>query len=133
MPDLPLVTIGCYNPTYGVPSDMYFNIKMVSNFSVVILKDQFFFYREHNEQEIKNKYSYLLNTYPYIRDILQLPELPLSYNKRVNLLTAAKRSFLKECVRNILNTGKIKPAYNAFIHSEMDLKDVVSGIINKAL
>lgn len=125
--------IGRYNPNYGVPSDMYFNIKMVSNFPVVILKDQFFFYREHKGQEIKNKYSYLLNTYPYIRDILQLPELPLSYNKRVNLLTAAKRSFLKECVRNILNTGKIKPAYNAFIHSEMDLKDVVSGIINKAL
>ena len=106
---------------------------MASLFPVSILKKQFFFYREHNQQEIKNKYSYLLNTYPYMRDILKLPELPLPNEKRINLLTAAKRSFLKECVRDIMNTGKIRPAYNAFKHSEMDFRDVISGIINKPL
>jgi len=124
---------GGYDPNYGVPSDLYFNIKMASLFPVSILKKQFFFYREHNQQEIKNKYSYLLNTYPYMRDILKLPELPLPNEKRINLLTAAKRSFLKECVRDIMNTGKIRPAYNAFKHSEMDFRDVISGIINKPL
>lgn len=123
--------IGRYNPKYGVPSDMYFNIKMVSNFPVVILKDQFFFYREHEQQEIKDRNSYLMHTYPYLRDILKLPELPMTYDKRIQLLTSAKRSFLKQCIRSIIKTKRIKPAYFAFKHSQMNVKDIFSGIINR--
>ena len=102
-------------------------------FPVVMLKREFFFYREHEGQEIKNRYSYLLYNYPYMRDILKLPELPVSEEKKMNLLINAKRSFLKECVRNILNTRKVKPALNAFKNSKMNFKDVVSGILNKPL
>jgi glycosyltransferase involved in cell wall biosynthesis len=125
--------IGRYNPNYGVPSDMYFNIKIASFFPVAILKKEFFFYREHEGQEIKNRFSYLLNNYPYIRDILKLPELPVKEYRRTELLLKAKRSFLKECLRSIKDTGKIKPAYQAFQHSQMNFKDVLSGILNKTL
>src|SRR5258708_23238203 len=59
---------GYYNPDYGVPSDMYFNVKMASLYPVVMLKKEFFFYREHEEQEIHNGYSYLYNNYPCLRD-----------------------------------------------------------------
>jgi hypothetical protein len=124
---------GRYNPNYGVPSDMYFNIKMASLFPVVMLKKEFFFYREHDGQEIKNRYSYLYNNYPYIRDILKLPELPVSDENKLYLLTNAKRSFLKDCLRTIVKTRKIKPAYRAFKHSQMNFKDVLSGILNKPL
>jgi len=124
---------GRYNPNYGVPSDMYFNIKMSSLFPVVILETEFFFYREHEGQEIKNRYSYLLYNYPYMRDILKLPELPVSEKKKVRLLTSAKRSFLKECIRTIVTTHKIKPAFKAFIYSGMSFKDLISGILNKPL
>jgi glycosyltransferase involved in cell wall biosynthesis len=124
---------GRYNPNYGVPSDMYFNIKMASLFPVVMLKEELFFYREHDGQEIKNRYSYLYNNYPYIRDILKLPELPVSDENKLYLLTNAKRSFLKDCLRAIVKTRKIKPAYRAFKHSQMNFKDVVSGILNKPL
>lgn len=125
--------IGGYNPGYGVPSDMYFNLKMVSRFPVVILKNQFFFYRQHEQQEIKDHNSYLVHTYPYLRDILKLPELPITYDKRAQLLTTAKRSFLKQCIRSIIETKKIKPAYLAFKHSQMTLKDVFSGIMNRPI
>lgn len=125
--------IGGYNPNYGVPSDMYFNIKMVSRFPVAILKKQFFFYREHEQQEIKDHNSYLIHTYPYLRDILKLDELPMNYDKRVKLLTSAKRSFLKQCIRSIIETKKINPAYFAFKHSEMSFKDVIAGIINRPI
>lgn len=124
---------GRYNPNYGVPSDMYFNIKMASLFPLIMLKKEFFFYREHERQEIKNRFSYLLYNYPYMRDILQLPELPVSEEKKTDLLLKAKRNFLKECLRNIKNTGKIKPAYRAFKNSQMNFKDVLSGILNKPL
>lgn len=122
---------GRYNPDYGVPSDMYFNIKMASLFPVVMLKKEFFFYREHEGQEIKNRFSYLLNNYPYLRDILQLPELPVSEEKKMNLLLKAKKSFLKECIRSVIISRKITPAYQAFKHSRMNWKDVLSGILNK--
>lgn len=124
---------GRYNPDYGVPSDMYFNIKMASLFPVLMLKKEFFFYREHEGQEIKNRFSYLLYNYPYMRDILKLPELPIEENKKTELLLKAKRNFLKECLSNIKNTGKIKPAYKAFKYSRMGVKDVLSGILNKPL
>jgi glycosyltransferase involved in cell wall biosynthesis len=124
---------GRYNPDYGVPSDMYFNIKMASLFPVVMLKKEFFFYREHEGQEIKNRFSYLLYTYPYMRDILQLPELPVAKEKKMDLLLKAKRSFLKECLISIKNTRKIKPAYQAFKNSQMNFKDVLSGVLNRIL
>lgn len=124
---------GRYNPGYGVPSDMYFNIKMASLFPVVMLKKEFFFYREHEGQEIKNRLSYLLYNYPYMRDILKFPELPIEENKKTALLLKAKRSFLKQCLRSIKETHKIKPVYQAFQQSGMSLKDVLSGILNKPL
>lgn len=124
---------GYYNPNYGVPSDMYFNIKMASLFPVVMLKKEFFFYREHEGQEIKNRFSYLLYNYPYMRDILQLSQLPVTEEKKTDLLLKAKRNFLKDCLRSIKNTHKIKPAYQAFKYSQMNLRDVISGILNKPL
>jgi glycosyltransferase involved in cell wall biosynthesis len=124
---------GNFDPFYGPASDMYFNIKMASLHPLVMLKKEFFFYREHEDQEKKNRYSYLLYNYPYMRDILQLAELPVSEQKRMDLLINAKRSFLKECIRNILHTRKIKPAFNAIKNSKMNLKDVVSAILNRPL
>jgi glycosyltransferase involved in cell wall biosynthesis len=122
---------GRYNPNYGVPSDMYFNIKMASLFPLVMLKKEFFFYREHEGQEIKNRFSYLLYNYPYMRDILKLPVLPVTDENKTRLLLKARKNFLKECVRSIINTRRIKPAYQAFMHSQMSWKDVLSGILNK--
>jgi glycosyltransferase involved in cell wall biosynthesis len=124
---------GRYNPDYGVPSDMYFNIKMASLFPVVMLKKEFFFYREHEGQEIKNRYSYLYYSYPYLRDIMKLPELPLSEKQKIKLVTKAKRDFLIHCLRYIKSTHKLAPSYAAFKHSGMGLKDVLSGILNKSL
>jgi glycosyltransferase involved in cell wall biosynthesis len=122
---------GLFNPNYGVPSDMYFNLKMASLFPMVMLKKEFFYYREHDGQEIKNNYSYLYNNYSYLRDILKLNELPLSNSQKINLLTDAKRNFLINCLQYIKKTGKIAPSIRAFKHAKMSLKDVVSGILNK--
>jgi glycosyltransferase involved in cell wall biosynthesis len=124
---------GLFDPGYGVPSDMYFNIKMASMFPIIILKKEFFFYREHEGQEIKNRYSYLYNDYTYLRDVLNLPEIPISLEKKHKLLAKAKRDFLLNSLRYIKQTGKIIPAVKAFKHSEMGWLDVVSGILNKPI
>lgn len=119
---------GYYNPNYGVPSDMYFNIKMASLFPVVLLEKEFFYYRTHKGQEINNRYSYLLNSYPYMRDILKFPELPLSNEKKAILLLKARKDFINGCITSIFRTGKIVPAYKAFKRSQMKLMDMISII-----
>ena len=68
-----------------------------------------------------------------MRDILKLPELPVTEEKKMRLLLKAKKSFLKECVKSVISSHKIKPAYKAFKNSQMNWKDVLSGILNKPL
>jgi hypothetical protein len=68
-----------------------------------------------------------------LRYVLKLTELPLKENKKAELLLKAKKNFLKECVRSIRDTRKIKPALQAFKLSQMNFKDVLSGILNKSL
>ncbi|HET7115942.1 MAG TPA: glycosyltransferase family 2 protein [Hanamia sp.] len=121
---------GRYKPDYGVPSDMYFNIKMASLFPVVMLKKEFFFYREHEGQEIKNRFSYLFYNYPFMRDILKLQELPVSEQGKRQLLLDARKSFLKECLRNIKNTHRITPVYQAMKLSGLKFPDIVKTIFS---
>lgn len=121
---------GRYNPDYGVPSDMYFNIKMASLFPLVMLKKEFFFYREHEGQEIKNRDSYLFYNYPYMRDILALPELPVSEERKKHLLLKARKSLLKECLRNIKNTGRISPAYQAIKLSGLGFAEIINTVLH---
>lgn len=125
--------IGYFKADYGPASDMYFNIKMASHYPVCIMEKEFFFYRVHEGQEINNRYSYLMYNYAYMRDILQLRQIPLAKERKTELLLRAKRNFLKDCLRSIKNSGKIKPVYKAFQYSGMTFLDVVSGILNKSL
>jgi glycosyltransferase involved in cell wall biosynthesis len=121
---------GYYKPDYGVPSDMYFNIKMASLFPLVMLKKEFFFYREHEGQEIKNRDSYLFYNYPFMRDILQLPELPVSGDKKQLLLAGAKKALIKNCLRSIKNSRRFRPAYRAYLLSGLKFTDILKTIFS---
>lgn len=122
---------GYYSTDYGVPSDMYFNIKLASLFPVVILEKEFFFYRTHEGQEIRNEYSYLYNTYPYLRDLMAFHGIPLNKIEKNQLLTKAKRDFIIHCLKYVKKTRTITPAIKAFKHSRMGLKGFISGLFNK--
>lgn len=121
---------GRYNENYGVPSDMYFNLKMASLFPILMLKNEFFFYREHAGQEIKNRDSYLFYNYPFIRDILALPELPLSIAKKEILLKKARKDLIMNCLRSIKNTRRLKPAYIAFQLSGLTKSEILKTIFS---
>lgn len=121
---------GMFRPIYGAASDMYFNIKMASLFPIVMLKKEFFFYREHEGQEIKNSDSYLFYNYPYMRDILALPELPVSAEGRRQLLLRSRKSLLKDCLRNIKNTGRVSPAYKAMKLSGLKFPEIIKTIFS---
>ncbi len=120
--------IGFYNPNYGVPSDMYFNLKMASNFPIVLLKKDFFYYRRHDGQEYNNRYSYLLYNYKYLKDAFDLPGFQLSENQKEELLLKARKSFVGDMFTYIRNTREVRKAIKAFKSSEIGVIGFTKGI-----
>ena len=121
--------IGYYNPNYGVPSDMYFNLKMAASFPIVLLSKVFFFYREHDEQELKNKYSYVCYNYKYLHDVFQITGFPLTEEQKTYLLTKAKRSYVKMFLKYLIQTKNVRKAAKAFYLSEIGFSGFLKGIL----
>jgi glycosyltransferase involved in cell wall biosynthesis len=117
-----------YKAEYGPASDMYFNLKMAASFPIVLLSNLFFFYREHDGQEFKNKYSYLCFNYKYLNDAFQLPGFPLTKEQKRYLMKKAKRSFAKAFLKYLKETGNVKKAIKAFRLSKIGFQDFLSGI-----
>lgn len=122
-------TISYYNPNYGVPSDMYFNLKMAASFPIVLLNKVFFFYREHDGQELKNKYSYVCYNYKYLHDALQIPGFPLTQEEKSYLLKKAKRSYVKMFLKYLKQTKNLRKAAKAFYLSEIGFSGFLKGIL----
>lgn len=120
--------IGYYNPNYGVPSDMYFNLKMAAFFPIVLLSKVFFFYREHDEQELKNKFSYVCYNYKYLHDVFQITGFPLTEEQKTYLLTKAKRSYVKMFLKYLIQTGNVRKAIKAFNLSQIHVNGFLKGI-----
>lgn len=107
-----------FDTSFKVASDNYFNIQMALIGEVVFLPVPFFFYREHEGQEINNStgylvYNYLFNKALFMRKDLPLTEKEISYlkkklNKRhsVNLLKYfIKTKHLSKLIAAMRNTN----------------------------
>lgn len=125
--------IGGFPEDYGPSGDMYYNVKAASNSDVLLLPYVFFKYRRHEGQEINKKYSYLYNDYRYFKELMKLPELPLTNEEKNRLLTKTKRDFLFHCLMYIKTTGEIRQTLKAFKLAGIGWKDILSGILNKPL
>lgn len=120
--------IGRYKSDYGVPSDMYFNLEMAATFPVVLLDKVFFFYRVHDGQEFANKYSYVCYNYKYLHDALRIENFPLSGEQKKHLLKKARRSFVKEFLIYLRNTGNVLKAVKAIHLSGIGVLGFLRGI-----
>jgi len=120
--------VGYYKPDYGSASDMYFNLKMAAAFPLVLLSKVFFFYREHDGQELKNKYSYVCYNYKYLHDALQIPGFPLNIEEKTYLLKKAKRSYVKMFLKYLKETGNVRKAIKAFNLSQIGFNGFFKGI-----
>jgi len=121
-------SIGLYNSEYGVPSDMYFNLKMAASFPIVLLDKVFFFYREHDSQEIKNKYSYVCFNFKYLDDALNIPKFPLTVGQKNIVLKKAKRDFVITFFIFLKDTGNLKKALKAYRISGIGIVNFLKGI-----
>ena len=68
---------GRFDTRFGVPSDMFFNIKFASLSSIVLLPLPCIYYRRHDGQEINNRMDYLVYGYLYFKELLTNVKLPL--------------------------------------------------------
>ncbi len=120
--------VGNYKADYGVPSDMYFNLKMASSFPIVLLEKEFFYYRVHDGQELQNTYSYVCYNYKYLYDALMIPNFPLTAEQKKVILKKAKRSFVRTFIKYIKETGDIIKAIKAIKISGIGFTGFVRGI-----
>ncbi len=122
--------INKYPVIYGVPGDMYFNLKATCFTPIVMLPFEFMYYRRHEGQEINNAYSYLIYNYNYLKDALA--ELPLQLSKKeVEWLGKKnKRRFFFNVVKYFFKTYNLSVVREAVKKAGFGYKDALTGIFH---
>jgi len=122
--------INKYPVSYGPANDMYFNLKAVCYSPIVLLPFIFFFYRMHDGQEFNNKYSYLINSWQYLKDALQQLPLPISEKQKKWISKKNKRRFAVNIFKYFFKTFDIVKTTNAIRQANFSFKDALEGIFH---
>lgn len=121
-------SINRYPVEFGIPGDMYFNLKACCYSSVILIPFEFMYYRIHSEQELSNTYDYLYNNYKYLNHALKYLPLPLAKNEIKWLQKKNKRRFLVNVTKYFFKTFNIKKTTNAIKLAEFKTRDALQGI-----
>ena len=122
--------LGMYPTSYGPANDMYFNLHAASKGNVLLLKDNFLFYRRHDEQEQSNQFRYLYNYNKYLEDALENLQLPLTHQQINWLQKKRKRRFAVNIMNYFFRTGNIIKTKEAIIKADFSFKDFLTGIFH---
>lgn len=122
--------INRYPTIYGPANDMYFNLKAVCYSPIVLLPFVFFFYRMHDGQEFNNKFSYLINSWKYLRDALVELPLELSDEQKVWIIKKNKRRFTVNVIKFFFKTFDLKKTRNAIQEANFSIRDALVGIFH---
>jgi glycosyltransferase involved in cell wall biosynthesis len=94
--------VGFFDTRFGIASDTFLNLKLASSFPVVLLPKVFFFYRQHEGQQLHNSFfAYLLNNYLYQKELLREKILPISAERSKFLERKNSRNFLFNLLKAI--------------------------------
>lgn len=122
--------IGMYPTLYGPANDMYFNLQAATKGNVLLLKDNFLFYRRHEGQEQNNQYNYLYNNCKYLKDALENLDLPLTKKQIRWIQQKRKRRFAVNIFKYFLKTRNLQKTRRAIDKAEFSFKDLVTGIFH---
>ena len=109
---------------------MYFNLKAASLGKVLLLQDNFLFYRRHDGQEQSNQYSYLYNYNKYLKDALANLNLPLTSSQVKWLQQKRKRRFAVNIIKFFLKTKNYNKTKEAIEKADYSINDFLSGIFH---
>lgn len=122
--------VGKYPVDYGIPGDMYFNLKATCNSPVLLIPFEFMYYRRHEGQEINNEYDYLYNNYKYMRDALTKLPLPISSKQKEWLDKKNKRRFTVNIIKYFFKTLNFTKTARAIKQARFTFSDAVAGIFH---
>lgn len=116
--------LGGYPEKYGPASDMYFNLKSTLLNPILFLPCNYLFYRQHSDQENKNKKSYIINNYVYFNDIFSDFNMPFGESEIERLLNKNKKRFLLNVFYYFINTFNFYQAYLLFKKANFKVTDL---------
>jgi glycosyltransferase involved in cell wall biosynthesis len=122
--------IGRYPVDYGIPGDMYFNLKVCCYSSIVLVPFEFMYYRRHEGQEINNFYDYLYNNYKYMRDALVKLPLPITSEQKDWLDKKNKRRFVMSILKYFFKTHNYRKTKIAIEKAGFSLRDAIGGVFH---
>ena len=120
--------LGGFDTRFGVASDNFFNIRLAATYPVVLLPQQFFFYRIHEGQEFKDKIGYLKYNHLYLKALVENVDLPISVNEKEKLKKRLQKSFAIELIRHFLKTRRLSSVHSLMIGTQYSLKDMIRGL-----
>jgi hypothetical protein len=119
-----------YPVNYGPASDMYFNLLAASKGNTLVIKDNFLFYRRHDDQEQSNQFSYLYNYNNYLRDVFENIDLPLTAKQIDWLQKKRKRRFAVNLINFFLLTGNFFKTRQACLKAGFSFGDFFTGLLH---
>ena len=122
--------INRYPINYGIPGDMFFNLKACCYTSITLIPFEFMYYRRHEGQQINDSFDYLYNNYVYMKDALNYLPLPLSTQQKQWLLKKTKRRFVVNITKFFLKTFNLPKTVYAIKRAEFSMKDTLQGIFH---
>ena len=119
---------------FGPSNDMFFNLKAVAQTDVVLLPEEFHFYRKHEGQEINtynsNQNRYIYSNYLYYKAALTELNVPLTKKETEMLLNKNRRRFLVNIFRFYQKTRDLKAVWKNIKISKFGFTDFIKGIIH---
>ncbi|PWT72741.1 MAG: hypothetical protein C5B59_14980 [Bacteroidetes bacterium] len=121
--------MGGFDTRFGVSSDMYFNIKMASQYPVVLLSRKYFYYREHEGQEKNNEKGYLTTGYLYFKELLEEVHLPLKDEEIRFLHKKMDKRHAVNLTRYLFRTGDFSAVRQIMHETQFGFTDILSGYL----
>lgn len=118
-----------FDPRFGVASDNFFNIRLAAQYPVVLLPKEFFYYRVHDGQEIKDKRGYLQNNYLYLKELLNNVSLPVSEKEILQLHKRVDKTFSKDLIRYFIHSGNLGSIKKIMRATRFGVKDIIKSLI----
>lgn len=125
-----LKEIGGYPVDYGIPGDMFFNLKACCFSPIILIPFEFMYYRRHEGQEINNSYDYLYNNYKYMKDALWKLPLPITENQKIWLDRKNKRRFVVNICNFFFKTLDTTKTSKAIRNANFHFKDFIQGVFH---
>ena len=125
-----ITSLGGYPEKYGPANDMYFNLQSTASSNILFLPYNYLYYRQHNQQENKNKKGYLFNNYLYFNDAILQLNLPLNKLEKKRLISKNKKRFFVNLLIYMFFTFDIRGGIEVLLKTNLTLIDFRKAIFS---